>query len=231
MITYHGSRSISGNPILRQYELEDITSRLLFETGYNPRLSLRVDAEAFARHIGVHVRAAYLSDDPYSLCAVAFDEQTLRTEKGSYRMRYGDALVELAILDRGDRPLYDYGVVHAAAHFYLHSPESKGVQLSFDLIETESENHRVCDIGDLLDAFEELGGDDEKEALADNFTGCVLLPKNPFKQAANAFLYKHGINRAGIAGDVRADMVAELSSAFGAPPFAVLLRLKKLLYI
>lgn len=101
MITYRGSRSISGNPILRQYELEDITSRFLFETGYNPRQSLKVDAEAFARHIGVNVQAAYLSDNPYSLCAVAFDEQTLRTEKGNYRMRYGDALVELAILDRG----------------------------------------------------------------------------------------------------------------------------------
>ena len=81
---------------MRQYEIEDVTSRFLYETGYNPRLSLKADAEAFARYIGVRVKAAYLSDDPYSLCAVAFDEQTLYTEKGNYRLRYGDALVEKA---------------------------------------------------------------------------------------------------------------------------------------
>lgn len=231
MITYHGSRSISGNPIMRQYEIEDVTSRFLYETGYNPRLSLKADAEAFARYIGVRVKAAYLSDDPYSLCAVAFDEQTLYTEKGNYRLRYGDALVEKAILDRGDGALFGYGVVHAAAHFYLHSPESRGVQLSFDLIETESANHLICGIGDLLDSFEELGGDDEKEALADNFTGCVLMPKSPFKLAANAFMQKRGINRAGLIGEARVELVRELALAFNAPQFAVLLRLKKLLYI
>lgn len=231
MKTYRGSRSIAGNPILRQYELEDETARLLYDFGYNPQLDLKVDAEGFARFMGVRVKKGYISDSPYSLCAVAMDAQTLRTEKGSYRLRYGDALVEKAISDRGDKPLYAYAVVHAAAHFYLHSPESKGIQLMFDLVGTQSANHMVCDIGDLLDSFEELSGSDEKEALADNFTGCVLLPKSPFKLYANAFMNKRNINRAQLKGDVRVELVKELSEAFGAPEFAVLLRLKKLLYI
>lgn len=231
MKTYNGSRSIAGNPILRQYELEDETSRLLYEFGYNPQHALQVDAEGFARFLGATIKSAYLSDAPYSLCAVALDAQTLRTEKGSYSLRYGDILVEQAITDRGDEKLYRYAVAHGVAHLYLHSPESKGVQLSFDLIETQSVNHYICDIADLLDSFEELSGNDEKEALADNFTGCLLMPKSPFKLYVNAFMAKRGMNRTALTGDVRAALANELSTEFGVPAFAALLRLKKLLYI
>ena len=231
MNRFDGQRSIGGNPILRQYELEDETSRLLYEFGYNPQHALQVDAEGFARFLGATIKSAYLSDAPYSLCAVALDAQTLRTEKGSYSLRYGDILVEQAITDRGDEKLYRYAVAHGVAHLYLHSPESKGVQLSFDLIETQSVNHYICDIADLLDSFEELSGNDEKEALADNFTGCLLMPKSPFKLYVNAFMAKRGMNRTALTGDVRAALANELSTEFGVPAFAALLLLKKLLYI
>lgn len=233
MKRYEGNRSIAGNPILRQYELEDAASVLLHDFGYRPRTSLAVDAEEFARFIGMKVTDGYISDSPFSLCALALEPQTLRLPLGTFVADAGEAIIERGIIDRCDLKLYHYAIMHAAAHLYLHNPPRESAQLSFDLAGTQSENHMVCDIGDLLDVYEDerMDGRLEREAQADNFAQCLILPKNPFKLAVNAFMKDAGINRAALCGGELEFCCKRLSDAFFTPEFAVLLRLKKLLYL
>lgn len=230
---YDGQRSIGGNPILRQYELEDTAGFLLHDFGYRPGKTLAVDAEAFARYIGLQTTVGYIDDSPFSLCALAFEPQTLRVPLGTYTLDAGEAVIERAIIDRCDAMLYRYAVMHAAAHLYLHDTATDEAQYSFDLKGTQSVKHVVCDIGDLLDIFEDdrMDGRLEREGQADNLAQCLLMPKNPFKLSTNAYMKEAGINRAQLVDGELTFCCRRLSEMFEVPEFAVLLRLKKLLYI
>ena len=233
MNRFDGQRSSGGNPILRQYELEDIASLLLHKFGYRPKKSLAVDAEAFAHFLSLKTTVGYIDESPFSLCALALEPQTLRLPLGTYTLDAGEAVIEQGIIDRCDGRLYRYALMHAAAHLYLHDTQDSGAQYSFDLKETQSSRHFICDIGDLLDIFEDerMDGRLEREGQADNFAQCLLMPKNPFKLAANAYMKEAGINRAQLVDGEREFCCRRLSETFEVPEFAVLLRLKKLLYI
>lgn len=233
MIRYEGQRSIAGNPVMAQYEMEDCAARLLYESGQRLRSACPVDAEKLAQFMGASLRAAYLSEKPYSLCAVALENQTLRVMGKAYVMLKDDVIIEKAIVDRCDKGWYNYAVMHALAHLYLHGESADSKQLSFDLTGTQSEKHFLCDVEELMDVYEDdrMDGRLECEGQADNFAGCLILPKNPFKVAANKFMSDAKINRSGLKGGELDYMITTLAQTFEAPPLAVLLRLKKLLYL
>lgn len=233
MIRFEGERSIAGNPIMPQYMVEDITARLLYESRQRLRTARPVDAEKLASFMGASLRAEYLSDKPYSLCAVALENQTLRTMGKAYVMLKNDIIIEKAIVDRCDKAWYSYAIFHALAHLYLHDESHSQSQLSFDLTGTQSEKHFLCDVSDLMDVYEDdrLDSRPACEGQADNFASCLMLPKVPFKTAAAKHMSQSKINRAGLKDAELDSLVCALSEAFAAPPIIVLLRLKKLLYL
>ena len=234
MIRYDGERSIAGNPIMANYEMEDAAARLLYESGQSMRTPRAVDPVKLATYLGASVRTAYLSDSPYSLCAVAIEEQTLRVKDGSaIVMAAGDIFIERAILDREDTKWYNYALFHALAHLYLHSPSVAGAQLSFDLSGTQSDKHFICDAGELSDVYSDTGLDARPaaEGQADKFAGCLMLPKVPFKVAVNKLMGKKGINRNDLEGKTLDRILVSLSKTFNAPEIVVALRMKKLLYL
>ncbi len=235
MIRYNGKQfSLAGNPVMANYEMEDAAARLLYESGQRFKTPKKADCMKLARYMGVSVRDEYLSDSPYSLCAVALENQTLRTSKGrAVVMAAGDIVVEKAIKDGGDERRYSYAVFHGLSHIYLHNRENDDRQLSFDLTGTQSEKHFLCDSSELDDIYVDarLDSRPESEGQADTFAGCLMLPKVPFKTAANKFMGGKDINRADLKGETLDEMVKTLADIFAAPEIVVALRLKKLLYL
>ena len=234
MIRYDGDRSIAGNPVMANYEMEDAAARLLYEAGQSMRSPRPTDAMRLAEYLGASVRTVYLSDSPYSLCAVATEPQTLRIKDGkAIVMAAGDIFVERAIVDRDDTPWYNYAVFHALAHLYLHNESGDERQLSFDLSGTQSEKHFVCDAGELSDVYSDdrLDSRPASEAQADAFAGCLMLPKVPFKMAVNKQMNKLGINRTDLSGKTLDKILRSLAKTFCAPEIVIALRLKKLLYL
>lgn len=233
MIRYNGDRTLAGNPVMANYEMEDAAARLLYESGQRLKNAKPVDAEKLARYMGASIRQEYLSPSPYSLCAVALENQTLRCMDRALVMAAGDIIVEKAIADREDTPWYNYAVFHALAHLYLHDPETEKSQMSFDLTATQSSRHFVCDMGELSDVFSntQLDSRPVSEGQADVFAGCLMLPKVPFKMFANEYMGKKEIDRADLEGSVRDKMIKKLAKQFAAPEIVVALRMKKLLYL
>ena len=64
MIRYDGDRSIAGNPVMANYEMEDAAARLLYESGQSMRSPRPTDAMRLAEYLGASVRTVYLSDSP-----------------------------------------------------------------------------------------------------------------------------------------------------------------------
>lgn len=232
VIEYTGPRNTFGEPVMANYEMEDYAAKLLYDSHLRFKKPEKVDAVRLALCNGLSVRSEFISDSPYSLCAVALVKQTLIAPNGNRLvMAAGDIVVERA-LDHGGR-WYSYAVLHGISHIFLRPKKPESAQLMFDLGEIQSKEHCICDYGELADIFTDpdLDSRPQQEAQADVFAGCLMLPKGLFKTAANTYLGNKKINRADLKGEVRDEMITYLSDLFCAPEVVVALRLKKLLYL
>ena len=234
MIRYDGDRTIAGNPVMANYEMEDAAARLLYESGQSMHSPHAVDPMKLAAYLGASVRTAYLSDSEYSLCAVATEPQTLRVKGGNaIVMAAGDIFIERALADREDARWYNYALFHALAHLYLHGCDNRDMQLSFDLSGTQSDRHFLCDAGELSDVYSDSRLDTRppSEAIADKFAGCLMLPKVPFKAAVNKLMGKKDLNRTDLEGKTLDRILRSLAKTFAAPEIVIALRMKRLLYL
>lgn len=221
---------MSGLPLLRQYELEDIASALIYAFDKSLLKAPRpVDAERFAEYLGLRIRCERIDDVPYRLCFVAFEDQALSAAAGKLPLRRGELVIESALVESCDMALYRYALMHGCAHWYLHSTdeEDSGGQLSFDLSGVTGTKNCLCCVEDIVNSLEL----NEREGQADYFAQCLLMPKNNFKLSAVRCMNDSGINRADLSGGELDFLIDRLAELFGVPKVFVLLRLRRLNFI